>query len=41
MDEEEKHSLSEVYYPDDLQTLDLDAETQTGNAFYNQKPSVT
>ena len=36
-DEEDEHSLSEFYYPEYLQTPH--AETQTGSAFYRQKPS--
>ena len=35
-DEEDEHSLSEFYHPEDLQTLD--AETQTRNAFPYNKP---
>ena len=33
-----KHSPSEFYYPKNLETLD--AETETGRAFYFQKPST-
>jgi len=36
IDEEDEHSLSEFYYPEDLQTLD--AETQTRSAFPYKKP---
>ena len=38
MDEEGEHSSSEFYYLEHLETLD--AETETGSAFYYQKPSV-
>ena len=39
MDEEDEHSPSEFYYPEDLETLD--AETETGGAiFYSQKPTA-
>ena len=38
MNEEEEHPTSEFYYPEDLETLD--AETETGSAFYYQKPSA-
>ena len=39
MDEEDKHSLNEFYYPENLETLV--AETETGSAFYYlQKPSA-
>jgi len=38
MDEEDEHSPSEFYNPEDLVTLD--AETKTGSAFYYQKPSA-
>ena len=39
MDEEDKHSLIEFYYPEDLETLD--AQTETGSVFYYlQKPSA-
>ena len=36
--DEDKHSPSEFYYPENLETLD--AETDTGRAFYYQKPSA-
>ena len=38
MNEEDEHSLSKFYYPEDLETLD--AETETGSASYylNQVP---
>ena len=35
---EDKHSPSEFYYPENLETLD--EETDTGRAFYYQKPST-
>ena len=38
MDEEDEHSPSEFYYPEDLETLD--AEPDTGRVFYSQKLSV-
>ena len=38
MDEEDEHSPSEFYYPEDLETLD--AETETGRAFFSQKQGV-
>lgn len=37
MDEEDEHSPSEFYYPEDLETLY--AETETRSAFFYQKPS--
>ena len=36
--DEDKHSPSEFYYPENLETLD--AETDTGRAFYYQKQST-
>ena len=36
MREEDEHSPREFYYPEDLETLD--AETETGIAFYYHKP---
>ena len=38
MDEKDDHSPSEFYYPEDLETLD--AETETGSAFFSQKQCV-